>query len=171
MSNKTVEVRVRRTLDVQVTTADIINSLVVDHEGAVGVLQRGVGGQDGVVRLDNRGGYLRTIYDESSIFYLTLNTIWRTRTNLRRRVDGKLQLRLLAVVDGKTFHEERSETGTGSSAEGVEHKEALKTSALFGKTTKAVQDEVNDFLADGVMPASVVVRGIFLSGDKLLGME
>ena len=33
--------------------ADVIDGLVVNHEGAVGVLQGGVGGQDGVVRLDD----------------------------------------------------------------------------------------------------------------------
>ena len=56
--------------------------LVVDHEGTVGVLEGGVSGKDGVVRLDNSGG------------------------NLRCRIDGELQFGLLAEVDGETLHEE-----------------------------------------------------------------
>ena len=43
----------------QPTTADVVDSLVVvvvDHEGAVGVLEGGVGAQGGVVGLNN-GSY------------------------------------------------------------------------------------------------------------------
>ena len=58
LADQTVEVGVGGALDVQVTAADVVDGLVVDHEGAVGVLQGGVGGQDGVVGLDNSGGDL-----------------------------------------------------------------------------------------------------------------
>ncbi|GFO38487.1 hypothetical protein PoB_006499200 [Plakobranchus ocellatus] len=37
---------------------DIVNGLIVDHEGAVGVFQGGVGCQNGVVRLDHSSGNL-----------------------------------------------------------------------------------------------------------------
>ena len=75
LGDQTVQVGVRGTLDVQVATADVINGLVVDHEGAVGVLKGGMGRQDRVVRLNNGSGHL-----------------WG-------RVDGELELRLLAVVN------------------------------------------------------------------------
>ena len=58
LADQTVEVGVGGTLDVQVPAADVVDGLVVDHEGAVGVLQGGVGGQDGVVGLDHSGGHL-----------------------------------------------------------------------------------------------------------------
>ena len=58
LSNQSVEVGVGGSLDAQATAADVEDGLVVDHEGAVGVLQGGVGGQDGVVGLDNSGGDL-----------------------------------------------------------------------------------------------------------------
>ena len=63
LANQTVQVGVGRTLYVQVTTADIVDSLVVDHEGTVGVLESGVGGQDRVVWLHHCGGHLRSRVD------------------------------------------------------------------------------------------------------------
>ena len=53
LANQTVQVGVSGTLDVQVATADVVDGLVIDHEGAVGVLKGGVGRQDRVVRLDD----------------------------------------------------------------------------------------------------------------------
>ena len=58
LSNEPVQVGVAGSLDVQVSAADIIDGLVVDHEGTVRVLQGGVGGQDRVVGLNNGGGNL-----------------------------------------------------------------------------------------------------------------
>jgi len=55
LANESVQVGVGWSLNVQVASADIVDGLVVDHEGAVGVLQSGVGGQDRVVRLDDSG--------------------------------------------------------------------------------------------------------------------
>ena len=51
LADQTVEVGVGWSLDVQVAAADVVDGLVVHHEGAVSVLQGGVGGQDGVVGL------------------------------------------------------------------------------------------------------------------------
>ena len=63
LSDQTVQVGVRRTLDVEVTPTDVVDRLVVDHEGAVGVLQRGVRRQDRVVRLDDRRRHMRSGVD------------------------------------------------------------------------------------------------------------
>ena len=98
----TIQVGVGWALNVEVATADVVDGLVVDHEGTVGVLQGGVGGQDRVVWLDDGGG------------------------DLWGGVDGELQLGLLAVVNGETLHQEGSETGTGTTTEGVEDQETLK---------------------------------------------
>merc|ERR1712196_586825 len=59
LSNQTVEVGVGRTLDVEGSTADIVDSLVVKHNSNIGVLEKGVGGKNGVVWLNNCGGHLR----------------------------------------------------------------------------------------------------------------
>ena len=56
LTDQTVQVGVGGALDVQVAAADVVDGFVVDHEGAVRVLQCGVGGEDGVVGLHHRRG-------------------------------------------------------------------------------------------------------------------
>ena len=53
LTNQSVQVGVSWPLNVQVAAADIIDGLVVNHEGTVRVLQGGVSGENGVVRLNN----------------------------------------------------------------------------------------------------------------------
>lgn len=103
--------------------------------------------QDGVVRLNNSCRYLGS------------------------RIHGELKFRFFAVVNTETFHQKRGETGSSTTTKGVENQETLKASALIGQFTNAIQHEVNDFLANSVMPTSVVVSGIFLSGDELFRVE
>lgn len=50
--------------------------------------------------------------------------------------------------------------GTSDTTEGVEEEETLKTGALLGHSSDAIQNGVNNLLADGVVTTSVV-RGIF----------
>merc|ERR1711935_760585 len=147
LSDEPVEVGVGRALNVEVATADVVDGLIVHHEGTVGVLQGGVGGEDRVVRLDDGSGHLRG------------------------GVDGEFKLGLLAIVDRKAFHEKRGETRTRTTTEGVEEEKALETGALVGELAGPVKDEVNDFLADRVVATSVVVGGVFLARNQLLGVE
>merc|ERR1711865_1282725 len=81
-----VQVGVGRTLDVQVTTADIVQSLVVVHDGHVSVFQKGVDAKHSVVWLNHCSGYLRAC------------------------PDGEAQLGLLAVIDGETLKHETPKT-------------------------------------------------------------
>merc|ERR1711881_663567 len=109
VGDEMVEVSVGRALDVEGATADIVDGLVIDHDGDISVLEQGVGREHGVVRLNNGG------------------------RDLRRRVDSEAKLGLLAVVDGQALEEERAKAGTGTTTNGVEHEEALETSAIVGK--------------------------------------
>ena len=147
MGNQTVQVLVVGTLEAKVSTADDVDGLVVDHEGAVGVLQGGVGGQDRVVRLDDGDGCLRS------------------------RVDAELQLALLAVVDGQALHKESAETRAGTTAEGVEDQEALETGASVGNTADLVEDAIDKRLSNGVVATGIVVGSVLLAGDHVLGVE
>jgi len=147
LADETVQVGVSWSLNVEVATADVVDGLVVDHEGTVGVLQGGVGGEDGVVGLDDGGGDL-----------------WGW-------VNSKFELGFLAVVNGEALHQEGGETGTGTATEGVEDKETLETSALIGQFSDSVQDQVDDLLTDGVVATGVVVGGILLTGDQLFWVE
>ena len=55
LSDESVQVGVGRSLNVHITSADVIDGLIVYHEGTVRVLQGGMSGQDGVVRLNDGG--------------------------------------------------------------------------------------------------------------------
>jgi hypothetical protein len=147
LGNETVQVGVGRTLDIQRAAADVVDSFVVEHDSDIGVLKEGVGGEDGVVRLDDGSGHLG------------------------RRVHGETELGLLTVVNGETLQKEGSETGTGTTTDGVEDHETLKTSTVVGQLADSVEGEVNNFLTNGVVSTGVVVGGIFLSGDQLFGVE
>jgi hypothetical protein len=85
-----------------------------------------------------------------------------TGAHLWGRVDRELELGLLAIVGRKTLHEEGTETGSGSTAEGVEDKEALETGTVVGETTDLLENGVDELLADGV-----VTTGVWrVSGDS-----
>ena len=86
-------------------------------------------------------------------------------------VDGETELGFLTVINGKSLEEKGSESGTGSSTDGVEDEETLETSALIGKLSDSIEAEIDDFLTNGVMSSGEVVGGIFFTGDELLWME
>ena len=68
--------------------------------------------------------------------------------DLRCRVDGKLQLGLLAIVDGESLHEEGGEPGAGATTEGVEDEEALETGAVVCKLADPLQNQIHDLLEE-----------------------
>ena len=144
LSDQTVQVGVGRSLNVKVATTDIVQSLVVKAESTVSVLQKCVGGQHGVVRLDN------------------------SSRHLRRRRDSERKLGLATVVNRKTLQKKRSETRSGTSSSGMEDKETLKTGTVVSKLSDAVQDGVNNLLSNGVVTTGVIVGSILLSRDDLL---
>ena len=107
LSDQSIQVLEVRSLDTQALSADVIDGLIVDHEAAVGVFEGGVGGQDGVVWLNNR------------------------RSVLWSRVNREFELALLSVVNGETLHEQGAKTGTSTSTEGVEDQETLEAVAVI----------------------------------------
>lgn len=147
LRDQPVEVLVGRPGDVKVATADVVDGLVIHQEGAVRVLDSAVGREDGVVGLDDGVG------------------------NAGRGVHTELELRLLSVLVRKTLEEERAEAGTGTTAERVEDEEALETNAVVGDAADLVEDLVDELLANCVVTPRVVVGGVLLAGDHLLGVE
>jgi hypothetical protein len=147
LGDQAVQVGVGGALNVQVTAAQVINGFVVEHGGAVSVLQQGVGGQDGVVGLNDGVG------------------------DLRRWVDSETQLGLLTVVNGEALQQEGTQTRASTTTDGVEDQEALETSAVISELADAVQAQVNNFFTNGVVTTGVVVGGVFFAGDELLGVE
>jgi hypothetical protein len=147
LGNQAVEVSVGRALNVEGAAADVVHGLIVEHDRDVGVLEEGVRREDGVVGLDDGGGHLGG------------------------GVHGEAELGLLAVVDGEALQEEGAEAGAGAATDGVEDEEALETSAVVRELADAIEAEVDDLLADGVVAAGEVVGRILLAGDQLLGVE
>jgi hypothetical protein len=144
LTDETVEVGVGRSLDVEGSSAHVVEGLVIEAEGAVGVLQEGVRGKHVVVRLNDGGG------------------------DLRGRGHGEGELGLTAVVDGKSLEEERAEARSSSTTGGVEDEEALEPGTVVGELSDAVEAEVNNLLADGVVTTGIVVGGILLTRNELL---
>ena len=147
LADEAVKVGVGWAFDIEGAAGEVVEGFVVDHEGAVGVIDHSVGSKDGVVWFNDSGGDL-----------------WRW-------VDSEFELGLLTVVDGEALEEEGTETGASTTTEGVEDKEALETSALISKLTDAVEGEVDEFLTDGVVTTGVVVSGVFLAVDELFWVE
>merc|ERR1712112_392232 len=84
---QSVKVGVGGPLDIKVSTADVVDCLVVNHECTVTVLESSVGAEGGIVRLHHSRGHLRS------------------------RVDTELQLSLLPVVYREPLHQKGGETG------------------------------------------------------------
>eukprot|EP00961_Rhodomonas_salina_P067414 905370-Rhodomonas_salina.1 len=70
-----------------------------------------------------------------------------------------------------TLAKERGKAGASASPDGMEDHEALETSAVVRKLADAVENKVNNLLADGVMTTGEVIGGVLLAGDELLRVE
>merc|ERR1719311_1442902 len=81
VGEEAVQVRVRRALDVEVATANVVQGLIIDLVSDVGMLEERVNTEHRVVRLDAR------------------------RRDLRARPHREGDLALLAVVDGEALEE------------------------------------------------------------------
>ena len=112
LGNESVQVGIGWSLDIEVSSADIVNGLVIKDNGNISVLQKRVSGEYGVVWLNNGGGDL-----------------WGW-------VDGETELGFLTVINGKSLEEKRTKTGSGTTTDGVEDEESLETSALIGEPPK-----------------------------------
>ena len=53
----------------------------------------------------------------------------------------------------------------------MENQKSLKTGALVSQLPDPVKDQVHDLLSDGVMASGIVVCGVLLASDELLGVE
>ena len=124
-----------------------IPHLVVNEEGAVTMLQRGVGVKDCIVRLYNSCSYLRG---------------W---------VYWKPEFWFLAVVHGQSFHQQGSKARASSSSKGVKYKEPLKTTSLVSHPSDPINCHLYLLLPNSVMSTSVVVCRILLACDQLFRVE
>merc|ERR1712087_442571 len=147
LGDQSVQVGVGWSLDIELSSADIVDGFVVEHNSNVSVLQEGVGRQNGVVWLNDSGG------------------------DLRRWVDGETELGLLSVIDGKSLEEEGTETGTAATTDSLEDQETLETGTVISELSDSDQAQIDDFSTNGVVTSGEIVGGIFLTGDQLFRVE
>ena len=91
-----------------------LQSLVVEDESTVCVLQKGMGGQHRVVRLNHGSGHL----------------------GRRRHREGELGL--ASIVNREALEEKGSETGSSTTSRGVEDEESLEASTVVGQLADSV---------------------------------
>ena len=90
-----------------------------------------MGGQNGVVGLDNRV------------------------VQGRRGIHAEFKLGLLAIVGGEALKDEGTKSGTSSATEGVEDEEALKTGTVICEPANLVHDDVDLLLANRVVATGI----------------
>jgi len=147
LSNKSVQVGVGWSFNVELSSADIVDSFVINHGSNISVFQEGVGTEDSVVWFNDGIG------------------------DLGGWVNGVAELGFLTVVNGKSFQKEGTETRSSTTTDSVEDTESLETSTVISELSDSVEYQVDDFLTNGVMSSGEVVGGIFLTGDQLFRME
>jgi hypothetical protein len=106
LSNESVQVGVSGSFNIELSSADIIDSFVINHGGNIGMFQKRVGTEDSVVWFNDGIG------------------------DLGGWVNGVTKLGFLAVIDGKSFQKEGTETGTSTTSDSVENTESLKTGTV-----------------------------------------
>ena len=81
---------------------------------------------------------------------------------LRSGVDSELKFALLSVVHTQSLEKKGGKSRSGTSTEGVEDEESLKSGTLVSQFPDSVQAKIDDLFSDGIVASSVVVGSIFL---------
>jgi hypothetical protein len=145
--DEVVQVTVGGVVQLESPHADVVESLVVNAEGLVGVLDQLVDGEGGVVGLDNGVGDLGGWHNGESGHHAV----------------GEL---LANLGDQKRTH-----TGTGTSTEGVGDLETLEAVAALGLAADDIENLVNKLGTLSVMTLCPVVTSTRLAEDEVVGTE
>jgi hypothetical protein len=145
--DEVVQVAVGGVVQLESAHANVVESLIVNAEGLVGVLDQLVDGECGVVGLDNGVGDLGGRHD---------------------RVGGHHAVGELLTNLGD---EERTHTSTGTTSEGVGDLETLEAVATLGLAAHDIKDLVDQLGTLGVMTLCPVVTSTRLAKDEVVGAE
>ena len=127
--------------------ADIVKGLVINAHDLIGVLNKLMDGEGGVVWLNNGIGDLWRWHDGES----SHDSVW--------------------VLFSDLGDEEGSHTGSGTTTEGVGDLETLEAIATFSFLSDNIEDGVDELSTFGVMTLGPVVTGTGLSEDEVVGSE
>jgi len=127
--------------------ADIVKGLVINAHDLIGVLNKLMDREGGVVWLDDGIRHLWGWHDGESGH----DSVW--------------------VLFSDLGDEEGSHTGSGTTTEGVGDLETLEAIASFGFLSNDIKDGVDELGTFGVMTLGPVVTGTGLSEDEVIGSE
>jgi len=127
--------------------ADIVEGLVINAHNLIGVLNKLMDGEGGVVWLNDGIGHLWGWHDGESGH----DSVW--------------------VLFSDLGDEEGSHTGSGTTTEGVGNLETLKAIATLSFLSDNIEDGVDELGSLGVMTLGPVVTGTGLSEDEVIWSE
>jgi len=127
--------------------ADIVKGFVINAHNLIGVLNKLMDGEGGVVRLDDG-----------------IRDLWG-------RHDGESGHDSIWVLFSDLGDEEGSHTGSGTTTEGVGDLETLKAIATLSFLSNDIEDGVDELGSLGVMTLGPVVTGTGLSEDEVIWSE
>jgi len=142
-----VQVAVRGVRELESTHADVVESLVINAEGFIGVLNQLVDGESGVVGLNNGVG------------------------NLRGGNDGKGRHHAVGELLANLGDQQSTHTSTSTSTKGVGDLETLKAVAALSLAADDVKDLVDKLSSFGVVTLGPVVAGTGLAKDEVVGAK
>ena len=127
--------------------ADIVKGLVVNAHDLIGVLNKLMDGEGGVVGLNDGIG------------------------DLGGRHDGESAHHAVGVLFTDLGDQKCSHTGTGTTTEGVGNLESLEAITALSFLADNIEDGVNELSTFGVMSLGPVVTGTGLSENEVIGSE
>ena len=127
--------------------ADIVKSLVINAHDLIGVLDKLMDGESGVVWLNDGIGHLGGRHDGEGGH----DSVW--------------------VLLSDLGDEEGSHTGSSTTTEGVGDLETLEAIATFGFLSDDIEDGVDELGSLGVVTLGPVVTGTGLSEDEVVRSE
>jgi hypothetical protein len=145
--NEMVKITVGGGGELEGSEADIIEGLVVNAHNLVGVLDKLMDGEGGVVGLNNGV------------------------RDLGGRHDGESAHNTVGVFLTDLGDEEGAHAGTSATTERVGDLEALEAVATFGFLADNVEDGVDELSTFGVVTLGPVVTGTGLTEDEVVGSE
>ena len=142
-----VEVAVRWVVELEGAHADVVERLVVNAEGLIGVLDELVDGESRIVRLNDG-----------------IRHLWRWD-------DGEGGHHAVGELLADLADEKRSHTGTSAPAERVGDLKALEAVAALGLAADDIEDLVDELGTFGVVALGPVVAGTGLTEDEVVRAE
>jgi hypothetical protein len=145
--NEMVKITVGWGGELKGSEADIVKGFVINAHNFIGVLNKLMDGEGGVIWLNNG-----------------IRDLWGWH-------DGESSHDSIWVLFSDLGDEECSHTGSGTTTEGVGDLETLEAIASFGFLSDNIEDGIDKLGSFGVMTLGPVVTGTGLSEDKVIWSE